>query len=59
MDCLKKTIASIYFQVDKIYVGLNNYKKIPAFLDENKIEPFLSDNKLGDAEKFRYVGKDK
>lgn len=51
-DCLKDTIESLYDQVDKIIVGLNNYQSIPTFLNREKIECHLLDNSLGDAAKF-------
>lgn len=54
-DCLKDTINSLYNQVDKIIVGLNNYKEIPEFLKRDKIESYLLDNSLGDAAKFYKV----
>ena len=52
VDCLEETIHSLYDQVDKIIVGLNNYNEIPYFLHMKKIEPYLLDNSLGDAAKF-------
>jgi len=51
-ECLKETIDSLYNQVDKIIIGLNNYDKIPNFLNKDKIESYLLDNSLGDAAKF-------
>lgn len=54
-DCLEDTIHSLYDQVDKIIVGLNNYDKIPFFLKMKKIESYLLDNSLGDAAKFYKV----
>jgi hypothetical protein len=52
VDCLEDTIISLYDQVDKIVVGLNNYTEIPEFLKMKKIEVHLLDNSLGDAAKF-------
>lgn len=52
VECLEKTIHSLYDQVDKIIVGLNNYKEIPFFLKLQKIDSYLLDNTLGDAAKF-------
>lgn len=55
VECLKDTIDSLYEQVDKIVVGLNNYEEIPDFLKKDKIESYLLDNSLGDAAKFYKV----
>lgn len=55
VECLKDTINSLYNQVDKIIVGLNNYKEVPEFLKREKIECYLLDNSLGDAAKFYKV----
>jgi hypothetical protein len=55
IDCLKDSVNSLYNQVDKIIVCLNNYKDIPDFLKRDKIEAYLSDNSLGDAGKFLKV----
>lgn len=52
VECLEETIFSLYDQVDKIIVGLNNYTEIPVFLSMRKIESYLLDNSLGDAAKF-------
>jgi hypothetical protein len=52
VDCLEDTIISLYDQVDRIVVGLNNYTEIPEFLKMKKIEVYLLDNSLGDAAKF-------
>jgi hypothetical protein len=55
IECLKDTVNSLLPQVDKIIVGLNNYKDIPTFLNHPKIEAYLLDNSLGDAAKFYKV----
>lgn len=52
VDCLNDTIFSLYDQVDKIIVGLNNYSEVPDFLKMKKIEYYLLDNSLGDSAKF-------
>jgi hypothetical protein len=52
VDCLEQTIDSLYNQVDKIIVGLNNYLDVPQFLKRERIETYLLDNRLGDAAKF-------
>jgi hypothetical protein len=52
VECLKDAVNSIINQVDKLIVGLNNYKEIPEFLNHPKIEVHLSDNSRGDAMKF-------
>jgi len=54
-ECLRDTVNSLYNQVDKIIVGLNNYKEVPSFLKKEKIESYLLDNSLGDAAKFYKV----
>lgn len=50
---LARVVRDLYPQVDKINVGLNNYNKIPVFLKKEKINAWVSDNSVGDAEKFR------
>ena len=55
---LKKTVMSLLIQCDKMNVALNGYKEIPSFLNRNnKISAYLSDNSMGDAEKFRNIGE--
>ena len=56
VECLRDTVNSLLPQVDKIIVGLNNYTKVPNFLNHPKIEAYLLDNSLGDAAKFYKVG---
>lgn len=56
-DNLRKVIRSLLPQVDKIFVGLNNYDKMPNFLHDKKIETFLLRNEYGDAAKFLHVEK--
>ena len=54
-NLLKRTIQSLIYQVDKIYVYLNNYINIPEFLKNNpKIEVSCSEDygDRGDAGKF-------
>lgn len=51
-DCLFDTVKSLYDQVDKIIIGLNNYNEVPDFLKMKKVECYLLDNSLGDAAKF-------
>lgn len=55
IECLKDSVNSLYRQVDKIIVGLNNYTEVPEFLKRDKIETYLLDNSLGDAAKFYKV----
>ena len=55
VECLRDTVNSLLPQVDKIIVGLNNYTKVPNFLNHPKIEAYLLDNSLGDAAKFYKV----
>lgn len=54
---LLHTVQSLLPQVDKIFVGLNNYKRIPRFLKHDKIEAKIFDNSMGDAVKFYDVEK--
>lgn len=54
-ESLKLTIESLIDQVDHIYVGLNNYEKIPTFCKTNKIEAEILDNSKGDAAKFNHI----
>ena len=52
-ESLNRTVDSLLPQVDMIFVALNGYDKVPAFLENNKkIVYALMDNKLGDAAKF-------
>lgn len=55
LDCVEQVIHSLYDQVDKLVLGLNNYTEIPSFLKLKKIEAYLLDNSLGDAAKFYKV----
>jgi hypothetical protein len=59
IDCLKDTIESLIPQCDKIILGLNNYKEIPNFTINEKIEVNLLDNSLGDAAKFYKIEDNK
>jgi len=49
---LKKTIDSLYNQVDKLHVVLNSYKSIPEFLNKNKIIVHHSFTNKGASAKF-------
>lgn len=49
-EMLKKTVESLRPQCDKIFVGLNSYDHVPAFLNEGEYKFF--DNSTGDAVKF-------
>jgi hypothetical protein len=49
---LENTITSLYQQVDKINVMLNNYPFIPDYLIDEKIKVFRLNNMKGDAAKF-------
>lgn len=52
-EIMLRAVKSILPQVDHLFIGLNNYKSIPVVLKNKKITPWLADNSLGDAEKFR------
>lgn len=56
---LEKTINSLYSQVDRINVYLNNYKKIPKFLLQEKIHVVQSQvyGDIGDSGKFWWCDK--
>ena len=56
-DGLARTIHTLLPQVDKIFVALNGYEKVPVFLDHEKIEYAMLDNSLGDAAKFYDIEK--
>jgi hypothetical protein len=47
---LRLAVESLRPQVDSIFVGLNNYKKVPEYL--NNGEWVMLDNSTGDAAKF-------
>jgi hypothetical protein len=52
-ESLKKTIISIYHQVDKVYVALNGYIDIPIWLVNLQHANYeLLDNSLGDGAKW-------
>lgn len=54
-DFLKRVLESIFPQVDKLIICLNNYEKVPDWLNRYlypDVEWYLSDNKHGDAGKF-------
>ena len=51
---LKRTVESLVNQVDEIIISLNNYKYIPKF-KSHKVKCHLTDNKFGDAERYRYI----
>ncbi len=52
-DTLEKTVDSLIDQVDMVFVALNNYEKVPSFLENNrKIVSILMDNTLGASAKF-------
>jgi hypothetical protein len=52
---LRKTVASLRPQVDRLFVALNNYPSTPDFLNEG--EYIHLDNSTGDAAKFYNVEK--
>jgi hypothetical protein len=53
----KKTIESIYPQVDEIVAVLNYYTEVPEWLrDLRNVKCVIGDNSLGDAGKFLEVG---
>ena len=57
---LIKTVGSLINQVDLIVISFNNYKKIPNWACESdRIEPHITYNEFGDAERYRYIKKDK
>jgi len=53
VESLKRTVESIYPQVDFVFVALNNYEDVPMFLrGDRKIATVCLDNKMTDASKF-------
>ena len=58
LDCLRKTVASLYDQVDGIFVMLNGHGVYPVVYDsEDKIGYELLDNQLGDGAKLYNADK--
>jgi glycosyltransferase involved in cell wall biosynthesis len=49
---MKKAVESMLPQVDHIYISLNNYTKIPAWMDHKKITAIFNNNSKGDSSKF-------
>ncbi|MDJ1182696.1 hypothetical protein [Roseofilum casamattae] len=56
-ESLKRAIASIYPWIDNINLCLNEYTKIPDFLNDPKITIYLPPEDLGDRGKFYWVEK--
>jgi len=54
---LHNMMLSILFQVDKLYVCLNGYSRVPEFLKNSKVQVFCRQNELGDAGKFIMAGE--
>jgi hypothetical protein len=55
---LRRTLKSIYTQVDKVYAVLNNYSKLPDWITSMpNVEAIVSDNSMGDAGKFLFTCK--
>lgn len=53
VESLKRTVDSLYKQVNLIQVALNGYDSVPSFiLKDLSIRAILTDNKMGDANKF-------
>jgi len=53
LESMKEAVASLLPQVDKLYIMLNGYDKVPEFLKHSKIQAFTDiTNSLGDAGKF-------
>jgi FkbM family methyltransferase len=55
---LRRVVESILPQVDRLGVFLNDYKRVPAFLEHDKVEVRRSqeDGLRGDAGKFAWAG---
>jgi hypothetical protein len=55
-NMLQRTVESLIYQADRIYIHLNNYKTIPEFLNHPKITVFTSQDlcniDLGDSGKL-------
>ena len=52
-EMLKKTVESLYPQVDRINVSLNGHEHVPKFLKNGCIK--IMDNSMGDAAKFYFT----
>lgn len=59
INMLKDCVESLLFQVDKLYVFLNNYSDVPDFLIHNRIEIERSDDwsDRGDLGKFFWIDR--
>lgn len=59
INMLKDCVESLLFQVDKLYVFLNNYSDTPDFLIHNRIEVRRSDDwsDRGDLGKFFWIDR--
>lgn len=51
---LRQSVSSILPQVDRLFIRLNGFSRVPSFLMHDKVECELGDN-LGVAVKFDYV----
>ena len=55
-ESLKRVIQSMYNQVDAIFIALNDYKEVPAWLSKYpKAQGVLLDNQLKDTAKFLFI----
>jgi len=55
-DSLRRVIQSMYLQVDAIFIALNGYKEVPAWLSRYpKAKGTLLDNKFKDCAKFLFI----
>ena len=54
---LINTIKSLYDQADRINIWLNNYRSIPLWLSDTKINHHATFNNVGDAGKFGFKAK--
>jgi hypothetical protein len=55
VEALKRTVESIYPQVDRLFVELNGYDCIPEFLIDTKIHAEILDNSLGSPSRFMHL----
>ena len=55
--CLREAVGSVYDQMDEIYLILNGYEAVPAWLAKlKKVHAVLGDNSLGVEGKFFFAG---
>jgi hypothetical protein len=55
-DSLRRVVQAMYMQVDSIFIALNGYKEVPAWLSRYpKAKGTLLDNRFKDCAKFLFI----